>query len=149
MGCVHCVHYVHYAHDDVPQVWEEDVSDGLNTCERCVREIVTSLDGDAPFPYDGTSRRVACCCTPPYSATLHLSALWPTSIVSTDAPLCWVCHLPGLVARGNRNGACNAGAEGVHACEILLGVMASHEKDGAFVTLPMTGEDHEVRAKWA
>lgn len=28
------------------QVWEEDESDGLNTCERCVREIVATLDGN-------------------------------------------------------------------------------------------------------
>ena len=75
------------------EVWEEDASDGLNTCERCVREIVATLDGDAPFPYDG--------------------------------------------------------AEGVHACEILLGVMASDRKNGAFVTLPMLPEDRDVAAKWA
>ena len=32
------------------ETWEEDTSDGLNTCERCVREIVDALDGAAPFP---------------------------------------------------------------------------------------------------
>jgi len=32
------------------EVWEEDESDGLNTCERCVREMVATLDGTAPFP---------------------------------------------------------------------------------------------------
>ena len=32
------------------ETWEEDTSDGLNTCERCVREMVAALDGEAPFP---------------------------------------------------------------------------------------------------
>ena len=77
----------------VAQVWEEEGSDGLNTCERCVREIVATLDGTAPFPYDPR--------------------------------------------------------EGVHACEILLGVMASHKKNGAFVSIPMGPEDYEVAARWA
>ena len=38
---------------------------------------------------------------------------------------------------------------GLHACEILLGVMASHKKGGAFVDLPMGPEDHAVAARWA
>jgi hypothetical protein len=37
----------------------------------------------------------------------------------------------------------------VHACEILLAVMASDKKNGAFVPLPMTGEDHAAHAIWA
>jgi hypothetical protein len=80
------------------EVWEEDHSDGLNTCERCVREMVAHLDGDAPFPYDGVS----------------------------------------IVDGG-----------GVHACEILLDVMASSEKDGQFVDLPLGPGDHDATAKWA
>ena len=40
-------------------------------------------------------------------------------------------------------------AEGVHACEILLGVRASHAKRGAFVPLPLRGDDHAVAARWA
>lgn len=77
------------------EVWEEDESDGLNTCERCVREIVAALDGQlSPFPYDAS--------------------------------------------------------EGVHACEILLGIRASHEKTGAFIPLPMGPADRAVAvARWA
>ena len=38
---------------------------------------------------------------------------------------------------------------GVHACEILLGVMASSEKDGQFVDLPLGPGDHGVAARSA
>jgi hypothetical protein len=40
-------------------------------------------------------------------------------------------------------------AEGVHACEILLGVRASHVKGGVFVPLPLRGDDHAVAVRWA
>ena len=41
-------------------------------------------------------------------------------------------------------------SEGVHACEILLGIRASQEKNGAFVPLPMAPDDKAVAvARWA
>ena len=47
------------------------------------------------------------------------------------------------------DGVTVADGGGLHACEILLGVMASSAKNGEFVGLPLGPGDRDVAAKWA
>lgn len=72
------------------------MSDGLNTCERCVREIVATLDGMQ--------------CT--------TATVWQRSRFA-EARSVW-CNIHVLSGAGDAPFPYD-GAEGVHACEILLG----------------------------
>ena len=57
---------------------------------------------------------------------------------------------PGLTsALPADDGVTVADGGGLHACDILLGVMAASAKNGEFVRLPLGPGDHDAAAKWA